>query len=80
MNLDTLLNQWLADAMNVPVLAGPIEATALGNALMQLVGLRELATLVDVRAVAKQEPLEDFTPRTAEHAHWPEHYVRFQTQ
>ena len=49
---NTLVNQWLADAMNVPVLAGPTEAMALGNVLMQLVGLRELASLTDVRAVA----------------------------
>jgi rhamnulokinase len=77
---NTLLNQWLADAMNVPVLAGPTEATALGNALMQLVGLRELTSLADVRAVAVQQPTQMFSPRPAEHAQWQEHYGRFQTK
>jgi rhamnulokinase len=76
---NTLVNQWLADAMNVPVLAGPTEATSAGNALLQLVGLRELASLADVRAVAMQQPAEVFTPRAAEHAHWQEHYARFHT-
>jgi rhamnulokinase len=78
---NALVNQWLSDAMNVPVLAGPIEATALGNALLQLVGLRELATLADIRAVAlQQHPAQIFTPRAAEHSHWQEHYARFQTR
>jgi rhamnulokinase len=76
---NALVNQWLADAMNVPVLAGPIEATAVGNALMQLVGLRELATLADVRKVAVQQPAQVFLPRELEHARWQEHYARFQT-
>jgi len=46
------LNQWLAYALNVSVIAGPYEATALGNALMQLVGLGELHSLEEVRSVA----------------------------
>ena len=54
----------MTGAINVPVLAGPTEATALGNALMQLVGLGELATLADVRAVAEQQPAQIFTPRS----------------
>ena len=57
------LNQWLADASGIPVIAGPTEATALGNALMQLVGLGELHTLAEIRAIARRTPTRIFEPR-----------------
>jgi rhamnulokinase len=74
---NVLLNQWLADAMGVPVLAGPVEATALGNALMQLVALGELATLADVRELAHQQPTQTFSPHADQHARWQEQGARF---
>ncbi len=66
------LNQWLADALDVPVIAGPYEATAYGNALMQLVGLGELHSLEEVRAIAQNVPTRVFAPRTAQVAAWNE--------
>jgi rhamnulokinase len=66
------LNQWLADALDVPVIAGPYEATAYGNALMQLVGLGELHSLEEVRAIARSVPTRVFSPRTAQVAAWNE--------
>lgn len=71
------LNQWLADALTVPVIAGPFEATALGNALMQLVGLGELHTLTEVRGVAQHAPTQVFTPRIVQRAAWDEAAQRF---
>ena len=71
------LNQWLADALGVPVIAGPYEATALGNALMQLVGLGEVHTLTEVRTIAQKVSTHVFTPQTAQFARWSEAASRF---
>jgi rhamnulokinase len=46
-----LLAQATADATGLPVHCGPVEATALGNAAVQLVTLGELADVAEVRAV-----------------------------
>src|SRR5207245_10680550 len=74
---NTRLNQWLADALDVEVLAGPYEATALGNALMQLVGLGELHNLEEVRAIAQHVPTEMFSPRSTQRAAWDDAAQRF---
>ncbi|MFL5589218.1 MAG: rhamnulokinase family protein [Ktedonobacteraceae bacterium] len=74
---NTRLNQWLADALEVPVIAGPYEATAHGNALMQLVGLGELHSLAEVRAIAQNVPTRVFSPRTTHLAAWNEAAQRF---
>jgi rhamnulokinase len=71
------LNQWLSDALDAPVIAGPVEATAQGNALMQLVGLGELHELGEVRAVAQNVPTQVFSPRAAGRAAWNEATQRF---
>jgi rhamnulokinase len=73
------LNQWLADAFGAPVIAGPTEATALGNALLQLVGLGELRTLAEIRAVAQRAPTARFEPRAEQRAVWDEAAERFAT-
>lgn len=71
------LNQWLADALALPVIAGPYEATALGNALMQLVGLSELHTLDEVRSIARNAPTRIYVPRQAERTAWQDAVQRF---
>jgi rhamnulokinase len=73
------LNQWLADAFGTPVIAGPTEATALGNALMQLVGLGELRSLADMRAIARGVPTQTFTPRADHRGSWDDAAARFGT-
>jgi rhamnulokinase len=47
-----LLCALTADLLGRPVLAGPVEATALGNVLVQARAVGELASLADMRAVA----------------------------
>jgi len=49
-----ILNQFTADACQRPVLAGPVEATAMGNLLAQARAGRELSTLADIRTVVRQ--------------------------
>jgi rhamnulokinase len=57
-----LLNQLTADATQRSVVAGPIEATAIGNVLMQAVALGYLKTLDEARAVVRHS----FKPETYE--------------
>ena len=47
-----LLCRLTADLLRRPVLAGPVEATALGNVLVQARAVGELGSLADMRAVA----------------------------
>lgn len=49
-----LLCQLTADATGRPVYAGPAEATALGNALVQAMALGRLGGLDDIRAVVRR--------------------------
>ena len=48
-----LLNQFTANACRRPVLAGPVEATVLGNVLVQARACGELTSLADIRRVAR---------------------------
>jgi rhamnulokinase len=48
-----LLNQTVADVTGLPVIAGPVEATALGNLLVQLIALGEVEDLAQARAVVR---------------------------
>ena len=75
---NALLNQFAADACNRPVLAGPVEATAIGNVLVQALGLRALGSLADAREVVRRSfEVKTFTPR--DHGVWQGPYQRFCT-
>ena len=50
---NALLNQLTADALGVPVWAGPIEATAMGNILMQAKAAGEVKDIADLRSVVR---------------------------
>ncbi|HSZ58750.1 MAG TPA: rhamnulokinase family protein [Tepidisphaeraceae bacterium] len=46
-----LLNQMTADACNRPVVAGPVEATAIGNILVQAMATGDVNSLADARSI-----------------------------
>jgi rhamnulokinase len=48
---NAFLNQCTANALAMPVSAGPVEATAVGNLLMQLRAHTEISSLADMRSV-----------------------------
>ncbi|MFE2557074.1 FGGY-family carbohydrate kinase [Streptomyces sp. NPDC059352] len=59
-----LLCQWTADATGLPVLAGPFEATALGNVLVQARAAGLVGDLPSTRRlVARTQPLRHYVPR-----------------
>jgi rhamnulokinase len=71
-----LLCQFTADCCNRLVLAGPVEATAIGNVLVQAVGLGILGSLAEAREVVRRSfDVKTYEPRHAEA--WQEAYGRF---
>jgi rhamnulokinase len=44
-----LLNQFTANAVQIPVVVGPVEATAMGNVLIQAITLGQLSSLAEAR-------------------------------
>ncbi len=75
---NAMLNQFTADAINRPVIVGPIEATALGNVMMQAMGLGLVDSLTQIREVVQQS-VETKTYEPKEPAKWDEAYGRFRT-
>lgn len=72
-----LLCQLTADACQRPVITGPVEATALGNVMVQAMATGHLGSLAEARdAVAASIPQEEFTPGPV--AGWDDAYARFQ--
>jgi rhamnulokinase len=72
-----LLNQLTADATGRKVLAGPAEATALGNVAIQILATGDATSLQEVRAIVDRSfPTEVFDP--LEPGKWDEHAERFE--
>jgi len=73
-----LLNQLTASAIGIPVLAGPVEATALGNALAQFLATQAISTVKEARRIISLS----FPPRRFEPQSMPgmdQAYERFLT-
>lgn len=73
---NALLSQLTADAVGTPVVCGPVEATALGNAAVQLVALGELGGLSDIRElISASAAPTTYLPHT--HERWDAAYDSF---
>lgn len=71
-----LLCQMTASSCNKTVVAGPIEATVLGNIALQLVATGAIKDLMEVRNIIKKSPdISQYEPQG--HAAWDEAYSRF---
>jgi rhamnulokinase len=71
-----LLNQLTANATGIPVVAGPIEATVIGNALVQIISLGEISDIPQARQiVADMDEIKQYEPE--ETALWRDAYERY---
>ena len=73
---DPLLCRMTAAACNIEVMAGPIEATALGNIAVQMMALGEISDISEARAVIKNSfDIKSYTPDGA--VEWDKAYAKF---
>lgn len=71
-----LLNQFTADAIGRPVVTGPVEATGVGNVLMQMLALGYITSLAEGRELVRRSfEMKTYLPR--ETTAWDEAYGRY---
>jgi len=74
--LNTQLCQATADACQRPVVAGPVEATATGNVLVQAIAAGEIGSIAEAREVVRRSfAVTTYEPQDA--AAWDAAYERF---
>ncbi|NLX10930.1 MAG: rhamnulokinase [Chloroflexi bacterium] len=73
---NALLCQMTADSLGRTVIAGPYEATALGNAIVQLIALGEIENVAQARAILSQS-IETVTFEPKHTEAWEDAYRRF---
>jgi len=71
-----LLNQWTSNSIGLPVIAGPSEATAIGNIMIQAKAAGCVDSLQEMRQIIRESvPLDEFAPENADV--WKEAYQKF---
>lgn len=74
---DATLNQFAANSLKIPVLAGPTECAALGNILVQAITLGQVASHAAAREIVRNSfELKIFTPQDS--AQWDAAAARFE--
>jgi rhamnulokinase len=74
-----LLNRFTADACNVPVVAGPVEATALGNVLIQAMTIGAIPDLATGRRIIAESYPPTIIEPSADRDAWDAQLGRFIT-
>ncbi|WP_281172740.1 rhamnulokinase [Caldanaerobius polysaccharolyticus] len=73
---DAMLCQYTANATQRQVIAGPVEATAIGNLLVQAMALGHINSINEAREVVKNSfATQEYTPQDA--TQWNEAYDRY---
>lgn len=76
---NALLNQFTADSIGIPVVAGPAEATAIGNIMMQAYAAGRVGSLAEMRRmIGRCVPTGTFLPGNGEE--WNRAYEEFKTR
>ena len=71
-----LLNQFTADATGTTVITGPVEATIIGNLIVQAIGMGHIRDLAEGRHIIRNSfDLETYTPQQTDQ--WDQQYKRY---
>jgi len=71
-----LLCQWISNSLKIQVIAGPIETTSMGNALMQLKAGNEIKNIAEGRQISANSTLLDYFEPEDENI-WENEYQKF---
>jgi rhamnulokinase len=75
---NTLLCQFTANAIGRQVWAGPVEASAIGNLVVQYIALGQITDLKEAKAIIKRSfPLQTYEPQQQDS--WEEAYASFRS-
>jgi rhamnulokinase len=73
---NSLMNQWIANSIGIPVIAGPSEATAIGNIMIQAKAAGCVESLQEMRQIiAASVHIDEFSPVDLQL--WDEAYGKF---
>ena len=71
--------QFTADATGLPVIAGPVEATALGNMIVQLIALKQISGISEGRQlISSSVKTTEYLPQNTYICN--KQYLRFKNQ
>ncbi|MGV9174032.1 MAG: FGGY-family carbohydrate kinase, partial [Promethearchaeia archaeon] len=75
---NSLLNQFTANILQIPIIAGPSEATAIGNILIQALALGKVKNIRELRRIVRNSfSIEKFQPKSERKKKWNEAYQEY---